>query len=318
MSDANSKSDRRRERREFHRRREALAWWRQPGVLVFVGALVLALAGTTLVLRQGQRIPTDGGTVDGLHMELVQARWILDQMDHGENFQKPSVMMPDMPDWGSQRVTLDLALENRSAVAQSFDGGEFVLVPQFGEEVPPMGANVGRADLQPGQSFNTALHFDFDTRVPHGRLQVEWRRHGQAIYLPIPAPAEHYHLRPKGGELSLPPDVRVLLPLGKADRGERLYAGIGCGACHGDLSTVGSNNVGPHLSGIATAGNDRIEGVPAAQYIYESIIAPNDHIAPECRDGLPCSNPTAMPEYASLMTPRDVADLVTFLMEQNG
>jgi hypothetical protein len=317
-TDSTGKSERRRERRELHRRREALNWWRQPGVLVFGAALVLALAGSALVIREGQRIPTDGGTVDGLNLRLVQARWILDQMDHGENFQKPSVMMPDMPDWGSQRVTLDLALENRSEESQTFDGGEFVLVPQFGDAVPPMGANVGIANIEPGQSFNTALHFDVDTREPHGRLQVEWRRRGEAIYLPIPAPAEHYHLRPRGGELRLPPDVRVLLPLGKAERGARLYAGSGCAACHGAIETPGSNNVGPHLGAIAIHAQDRIEGVPAAQYVYESIISPSDFIAPECSNGRPCSVPSAMPEYASLLSPRDVADLITFLMEQRG
>jgi cytochrome c2 len=317
MTEDRSKTERRRERREHRRRTEALGWWRQPGVLVFGVALLLALAGMALVLREGQRIPVDEAEVEGLRLRLVQARWILDQMDHGENFQKPSVMMPDMPEWGSQRVTLDLALDNNSTQAQVFDGGEFTLVPQFGEEVPPMGANVGFARIEPGQSFNTALHFDFDTREPHGRLQVEWQRRGESVFFAIPAPAEHYHLRPRGGEISLPPDVRVLMPLGKADRGANLYVNVfGCVACHGQLDQPGSNNVGPHLAGIATAGAARIEGVPAAQYIYESIVAPTDFIAPECRNGEPCTAPSAMPEYASLMKPRDVADLVSYLMEQ--
>lgn len=284
-------------------------------MLVFLAALLLASAGAFLVWYEGQRIPVQEGSIQGMHLRMTQARWILDQMDHGENFQKPSVMMPDMPDWGNQRVTIELALENRSAETQSFDGAEFVLVPQLGEEVPPMGANVGFATLQPGQSFNTALHFDMDTRDPHGRIQVEWRRSGESVYLPIPAPAEHYHLRPKGGELQLPPDVRILLPLGKANRGRNLYAGAGCIACHGDMLTPDSNNVGPHLNGIHLTGSERIAEVPAAQYIYESIVAPGSFIAPECAGGRPCSNPTAMPEYASLMTPRDIADLVTYLME---
>ena len=318
MSGPSSKAERRQERRERQTLDEALSWWRQPGVLLFLGALVLALAGWGLVIRESQRIPSDEGTIGGLHLRLVEARWILDQMDHGENFQKPSLMMPDMPDWGSQRVTLDLALDNPSDRPQAFDGGEFFLVPEFGDEVAPMGANVGYAQLEPGQDFNTTLHFDFDTRDPHGRLQVEWRRYGESIFLPIPAPAEHYHLRPKSGELALPPDVRVLLPLGKPERGRNLYAGAGCIACHGAMGVPGSNNVGPHLGAIALDGSARIEGVPAAQYIYESIVAPGDFIAPECQNGRPCSEPTAMPEYASLMTPRDVADLVTFLMEQQG
>jgi hypothetical protein len=56
----------------------------------------------------------------------------------------------------------------------------------------------------------------------------------------------------------------------------------------------------------------------AAQYIYESILSPGAFIAPECKDGNPCSEPTAMPEYASLMNLQDFADMVTFLLEQRA
>lgn len=291
------------------------AWWRRPGVWLFLVVVGLAATGWALVLRETQRIPVEEATVSGLHVRLQEARWILDQMDHGENFQKPSTMMPDMPEWGKQRVTLDLAFYNESGRTQIFDGSEFHLVPEMGDEVPPIGAQVGRARIGPGQALNTALHFDFDTSQPHGRLRVEWRRGDESIYLPVPEPAEHYHLRPRGGEVALPPRAQLVLPLGDAERGRRLYdSKYGCVACHGDPDVPGSHNVGPHLGGIPTAAASRIEGKSAAQYVYESILEPGAFIAPECKNG-PCQEPTAMPEYASLVTVQDLADLLVFLME---
>lgn len=297
-------------------RRAALRWWTQPGVVIFLGAVVAAAVGWGFVIRASQRIPVEQATLDGLVLHMEEARWILDQMDHGENFQKPSVMMPDMPDWGKQRVTLDLAFSNRAAETKIYDGLEFFLVPEEGDEVSPIGAQVGRAKIGPGQSLNTAIHFDFDTQLPHGKLKVEWRRGEESAFFAIPEPAEHYHLRPRGGEIALPPDARLLLPIGKPDRGATLYRALyGCIACHGDPATPDSNNVGPHLAGIGSAAANRIDGVAAPQYIYESIIAPSAFIAPECKGGQPCSEPTAMPEYASLVNLQDAADLLAYLLE---
>jgi len=293
--------------------------WTRPGTLIFLAAAVLAAAGWVLIVRASLTIPVHSATFDGLSMELLEARWVLDQMDHGENFQKPSVMMPDMPEWGSQRVTLDLSLRNGTDDPRWFRGEELWLVPEIGEEVPPYGALTGTAELLPGQRLNTAVHFDFDVNQPHGRLRVEWRRGDQIATFAIPEPAEHYHLRPRGGELDLPPDARLLLPIGKPGRGAQLFSGVyGCAACHGDPARPGSNNVGPHLGTIGADAGGRIAGVLAEQYIYDSILRPGSFIAPECRDGAPCAEPTAMPEYASLVTLQDVADLVTFLLEQRG
>jgi len=301
------------------RHREALRWWTQPGVLVFLAAAALALVGWGLVIRASRWVPVREATLGGLHLRLDEARWILDQMDHGENFQKPSVMMPDMPEWGQQRVTLDLTFRNVSAETRIYDGHEFFLVPEIGDEVGPIGAQTGRAKLGPGQTFNTAIHFDFDTSVPHGKLRVAWRRAGESVYLPVPEPAEHYHLRPRGGEVALPPDARLVLPLGRAAEGARLFNAVyGCVACHGDPQTPGTNNVGPHLGKIGAVAGTRIAGKSAAQYVYESILEPSAFIAPECKNGLPCAEPTAMPEYASLVNIQDLADLLAYLLEQRG
>lgn len=297
---------------------EALRWWRKPGVLIFLGALGLAAAGWGILVQAARRLPVQEANIDGLNVRLEDARWIADQMEHGENFSKPAAMMPDMPSFGSQRVTVYLALENRSDELREYRGEEFYLVPEIGEKLPAFGAVVGTAALEPGQTINTGINFDIDTRQPHGRLVVEWRHGNRSVYFPVPLPPEHYHLRPRAGE-DLPPDARLLLPIGKAERGGRLYAGIyGCSACHGDPRVPDSNNIGPHLGRIGADASNRVKDLRAEQYIYESIIEPDAFIAPECKGGVPCEAPTAMPEYSSLVTVQDAADLLAYLLEQKG
>jgi hypothetical protein len=317
-SDVGRGATKRQTLREQKMLEEALRWWRKPGVLVFLGALVLAVAGWAILVKAARRLPVQEANIDGLNVRLEDARWIADQMEHGENFAKPAAMMPDMPAFGSQRVTVYLALENRSEKLREYRGEEFYLVPEIGEKLPPFGAVVGTATLEPGQTINTGIHFDIDTRQPHGRLVVEWRHGDRSVYFPVPLPPEHYHLRPRGGE-DLPPDARLLLPIGKAVRGERLYAGTyGCSACHGDPKVPDSNNIGPHLGGIADKAGSRVKDLRAEQYIYESIIEPDAFIAPECKGGVPCEAPTAMPEYSSLVTVQDAADLLAYMLEQKG
>jgi len=284
------------------------------GLFCFVA--LAAAAGWALLIEAGRTLPVREAMVQKLYLRLVEARWIVDQMDHGENFQKPGSMMPGMPARGSQRVTLSVSLENRSPGVKVFRGEEFLLEPEIGDAVAPVAAQVGHAVLRAGQTLNTVLHFDFDTRRPHGKLRVVWRRDGEAIYLPIPAPVEHQHLLPRGDASALPGDARLLLPIGKPERGRQLFEQVyGCIACHGDPSIPGSNNVGPHLAGLSTRAATRIEGVSALQYIYQSILEPNAFIAPECRDHQPCEQPSAMPEYGNLLSLEDVADLVTYLFE---
>ena len=304
--------------REQKERSAALGWLRKPGVLVFAGALALAVAGWVLLVSAARQVPVREATINGLHVRFDEARWVLDQMDHGENFRQPAAMMPDMPPMGSQRVTTYIALENRSEGLREYRGEEFFLVPEVGDEVLPFGAVIGTDSLEPGQTINTAISFDVDTTQPHGRLHVEWRRDGKTAYFPVPEPAEHFHLRPRGGA-DLPPDARLLLPIGKADRGARLYAGTyGCGACHGDPEVPDSNNIGPHLGRIGAVAGERVKDVRAEQYLYESIVDPGAFIAPECKGGVPCDAPTAMPEYSSLVTVQDAADLLAYLLELQG
>jgi mono/diheme cytochrome c family protein len=297
--------------------RETLRWWRKPGVLVFLGALVLAGAGWALLIRATRRLPVQEATLGGLTTRLVDATWILDQMEHGDTFQQPVAMAPGMPAPGMQRVTVNFTLHNRAKKVQEYLGHEYELVPEFGEPVPPVGAAVGEAPLEPGQRINTAIMFDIDAGKPHGRLSVRWRRGSGSAYFPVPEPVEHAHLRPRG--VPLPGDARILLPIGKASRGQRLFDGpYACSSCHGDPKVPDSNFIGPHLGDIGIAAGTRSKELSAEQYIYESITDPELFIAPKCKGGVPCESPSAMPDYGSLLDLQDAADLLAYLLEQKG
>ena len=105
------------------------------------------------------------------------------------------------------------------------------------------------------------------------------------------------------------------LPEGNPDNGRELYAvTFGCQACHGQLEEEGTAAIGPWLGDIDEEGAGRVEGYTAADYVYESILNPNAHIAPDCPNG-PCSEPSAMPpDFSVRMTQQDMADVISFLL----
>lgn len=121
-----------------------------------------------------------------------------------------------------------------------------------------------------------------------------------------------------GPHVDWPADVSGVLVGGDASRGEELYASAGCAACHGDPGQPGSNILAPPLDDIATEAAHRQAGTSSAQYIYDSILHPNDAIAPACKDGAPCAEPSAMPSYAGLLRKDEMADLLTYLESLRG
>jgi hypothetical protein len=84
-------------------------------------------------------------------------------------------MMPDLPTPGMQRITLHMAFRNRSKELKELRGEEFYLVPEIGEDVPPMGAVVGEAQLEPGQTFHR-------TRLQRWRSLPEAQRHARVLH----------------------------------------------------------------------------------------------------------------------------------------
>ncbi len=107
---------------------------------------------------------------------------------------------------------------------------------------------------------------------------------------------------------------------GDVDNGKELFVSYGCNGCHGvpnDSTTVAT--VGPELTGLADVAALREEGKTAEQYVYESILYPNDFIAPDCPNG-PCTGPpSAMKQtFASDMAAntQDMADLLEYMLSE--
>lgn len=112
------------------------------------------------------------------------------------------------------------------------------------------------------------------------------------------------------------PTLTAELPEGDPASGADGYGlTFGCAACHGNPEGEASTAaVGPWLGDIAEEGGDRVEGYTAADYVYESILLPNAHIAPECPNG-PCGDPSPMPgNFGERMTLQDMADVMAYLL----
>jgi mono/diheme cytochrome c family protein len=110
------------------------------------------------------------------------------------------------------------------------------------------------------------------------------------------------------------PENVAELPEGDPANGESLYASYGCVGCHGDPTSEGSNAIGPWLGNIHQEGATRIDGISSEQYIYESILNPNDFIAPVCVNGNPCSEGVMPADFGDRMSLQDMADLIAYLM----
>jgi mono/diheme cytochrome c family protein len=106
---------------------------------------------------------------------------------------------------------------------------------------------------------------------------------------------------------------------GDAANGELLYTTHTCIICHGNMEDPNSATIGPWLGDIAARGNTQIPGQSAAQYIYRSILYPNEFIAPDCPTG-PCFGPpSAMRQTFALDllgNPQELADFLAYLLAQ--
>jgi cytochrome c2 len=96
---------------------------------------------------------------------------------------------------------------------------------------------------------------------------------------------------------------------GDAAHGEDIFRhGIGgapgCVNCHS--LTPSGFAIGPDLHGVAGRAAERVEGLPADDYLHASIVAPAEFITPGYRDMM-------YRGYADVLSEQDVLDLVAFL-----
>lgn len=95
-------------------------------------------------------------------------------------------------------------------------------------------------------------------------------------------------------------------------RGEAIFrAGVSdappCSTCHLVRKGAAGFSLAPNLSGVAARAATRIDGMTAAAYIEDSILNPQNYVVP----GYHVSMYT---EYATYLSPQDIADLVAYLL----
>ena len=284
------------------------------------------VVGAVLVYKVVINRPVREATVDGLFLRLESVRWLGDQMEHHENYQMPTGMMPDVPPQGVFRLHAQAALFNTTDDRRDFQPRELFFRSSTRGMWPCTGGEVtSTIRLEGKQSFNVSLHFDIAEKTldKGSPLRLLWVRGKQKVQmLDVPHPPNHFHEDPsqRGKPIADPviwPDEVARLPAGNQNRGKELFAKkYGCVSCHGHPNLEGSNAVGPHLATIAGVAVNRAPNQTAAQYLYQSILNP-DAIVIESRRQL-LDQPSAMPPFRELLTKHEMADLVAYLLTLRG
>jgi len=105
-------------------------------------------------------------------------------------------------------------------------------------------------------------------------------------------------------------DVRQAILNGNIANGETIALTFGCIGCHAtDPNEV---KTGPTWHNVADMAIIRVPGESAAEYLYQSITAPNAFITPGYPGNIMPAN------FTETMTPEQIADMVAYLLEQNG
>ncbi|HNB35970.1 MAG TPA: hydrogenase iron-sulfur subunit [Anaerolineales bacterium] len=98
--------------------------------------------------------------------------------------------------------------------------------------------------------------------------------------------------------------------------GEKIYyetaAGVnaGCRICHS--LTKDERIIGPSFYGIATRAGERVPGLTAEEYLYQSIVDPNAYVVSGYPSGQMIQN------FGTLLTEEEIQDIIAFLMTQDG
>jgi mono/diheme cytochrome c family protein len=110
------------------------------------------------------------------------------------------------------------------------------------------------------------------------------------------------------------------LPEGDVSAGDEAYLAQGCSGCHGvpDADPANHFGVGPHLGDIAIVAATRVNGMSAEQYIYESILNPNEFVVVDCPLGA-CIDPSQMRlDFGDVLSQQGMADLIAYYMTLAG
>lgn len=98
--------------------------------------------------------------------------------------------------------------------------------------------------------------------------------------------------------------VAALLANANPANAEAVIAKYGCAACHRDGAV---NGIAPAWDGIAERAASRRPPMPAAAYLYESIVHPEAYLV----DGYPNS---MVPNFGSRISDQELGDIIAYLL----
>lgn len=131
---------------------------------------------------------------------------------------------------------------------------------------------------------------------------------GLAVATSTPAPAAESGTPT---DVTTPGATSTPRPL-QGETAPEIIRSAGCDSCHqiGPLGEGGK--VGPDLTEIGRTAGQRVPGLDAEEYIRQSILEPDAHIAPDCPNG-PCM-PGIMPSFSQRLSDEQINTLVTFFL----
>lgn len=103
-------------------------------------------------------------------------------------------------------------------------------------------------------------------------------------------------------------EIVAALPVGDAGKGKALYNAKGCVGCHS--LEKDKRVVGPSFYGTWTTSATRKPGLPSKEYLYESIVKPNEYIVDSYQSGLMPQN------YATQISPQEMANLLAWFEKE--
>lgn len=89
--------------------------------------------------------------------------------------------------------------------------------------------------------------------------------------------------------------------------GKKVFVDSGCGACHTFIPAETTGKIGPNLDNLAAYAKAANQGLVA--FTTQSIVDPNAYIAPGFSANIMPGN------YGTTLTPKQLADLVAFLVK---
>lgn len=105
-----------------------------------------------------------------------------------------------------------------------------------------------------------------------------------------------------------------MFPTGDAERGAELYGvTYGCSGCHGDMADSDWNGTGPWLGNLVDNAPNRIPEYTPEQYLYESILYPNEYIVDGYSAGIMPGN-FALRMGETEETPQDLRDIMAYIL----